>query len=103
MLRGQSAISRFYQKFLGARRPIFQTENYVDGGRSCVMEVSMKVRVDRDREVILGSDGAASIVPIGSHDNGLFVRRAIDHFTVDARGHITRMIVYNAPLNYWRH
>lgn len=101
VMHGRDQISKFYQNFLGDRRPIFRTENYVDGGRVCAMEVSMKVRVDGDGRVVLGPDGAAAIIPQGSNENGIFVFRAMDHFTVDAQGLVVRMTVYNAPLSYW--
>lgn len=99
---GRDEIGRSFQSYLGDRRPIFRTDNYVDGGLFCVMEVSMKVRVDVDGKVALGPDGMAVIIPDGSSEDGIFVRRAIDHFTVDERGLVTRMIVYNAPTTYWR-
>lgn len=102
VMRGRKAIGLYFQQYLGDRRPIFRTDNYVDAGRNCVMEVSMKVRVDAAGKIALGADGAAAIIPDGSSDSGVYVRRAIDHFTVDPKGKITRMIVYNAPISYWR-
>ncbi len=60
------------------------------------------VRVDAEGKVKLGPDGLAMIIRDGSSETGIFVRRAIDHFTVDEAGLITRMIVYNAPASYWR-
>lgn len=100
--RGRAAIGQAFEAYLGDRRPIFRTDNYVDDGLCCVMEVSMMVRVDLDGKVVLGPDGSAVIIPDGSTETGVFVRRAIDHFTVDEAGLITRMIVYNAPASYWR-
>ena len=99
--RGRDEIGRSFQSYLGDRRPIFRTDNYVDDGLFCVMEVSMKVRIDVDGKVALGVDGMAVIIPEGSTEDGVFVRRAIDHFTVNEQGLITRMIVYNAPTSYW--
>ena len=101
VMHGRQQISDFYQKFLGDRRPYFKTDNYVEQGSFCAMEVQVKVRVDGAGKVMLGADGAAAIIPDGSSEPGIFVRRAMDHFTVNNKGLVTRMIVYDAPLSYW--
>ncbi len=100
-MHGRQQISGFYQEFLGDRRPFFRNENYVEQGKFCAMEVQIKVRVDGAEKVILDADGSAAIIPDGSSDPGIFVRRAMDHFTANSKGLVTRMIVYAAPLSYW--
>ena len=102
VMRGREEINHFAQHFQGGARASFRADNYCDDGRVCVMEVSVKVRVDAKGKVVIGADGAAAMIPQGSPEAGVFVRRAIDHFTVDAKGQITRMAVYNAPTTYWR-
>ena len=101
VMHGRQQVSDFYKDFLGTRRPHFQTDNYIEQGRFCAMEVKVKVRVDAKGKVILGKDGSADIIPDGSNEPGIFVRRAMDHFTVNDKGEVTRLIVYNAPLSYW--
>ncbi len=106
VVRGRTAIKAFYAKFLNHRTPNVRADNFVEQGRFCAFELELKLDVDEQGKVIIGGpDGVGRITPqpkAGEEPStGAWKRRAMDHFTVNEQGLVTRMIVYNAPTTYW--
>ena len=71
---GSQEIGDFYSEFLKALRPQLKAVSYFEQGRECLMELDNK-----------------------DSQSGEYVRTAIDHFTVDPEGKISKFIVYVRP------
>jgi ketosteroid isomerase-like protein len=71
---GAKAIGEFYIHFLGALKPRVKPASFIQDGHDCVMELTNQNKLT----------GKYSLV-------------AIDHFTVNGQGKISRFIVYLRP------
>ena len=75
IINGRDAIHDFYERFLSALRPSFRLGHVAEQGSDCAIELEA---VDPD-----SADG--------------YTLTAVDFFTVDASGLISRMAVYLRP------
>jgi hypothetical protein len=76
VLHGPQEIGAFYSSMVGSLKPDIVPVSFISDGPACVMELVAKTNKDAD--------------------NG-YQLSAIDHFTVNAEGKITNMIVYLRP------
>ncbi len=77
---GSKEIGKFYISFLGALKPRVKPVSFMQDGDNCVMELANENKLS----------GKYSLV-------------AIDHFTVDGQGKISRFIVYMRPGTHFQH
>jgi hypothetical protein len=75
-VNGPSEVRAFYEKTVGPMRIEIIGVSYIGSGNECMVELAIKVKIEDQERYILSS---------------------IDHFTVNAAGKITRMIVYLRP------
>ena len=71
---GSQEIGAFYSEFLGIYRPKVKAASYIEQGSECLMELDSK-----------------------NKKSGKYVLTAIDHFTIDPEGKISKFIVYVRP------
>ena len=71
-VKGPDQVRAFYEKTVGPMKTEIIGVSYVASGSSCMVELAIKVNIQGQE-------------------------RYIDHFTVNAAGKITRMIVYLRP------
>lgn len=76
VLRGPQEIDAFYTSMVGSLKPDIVPVSFISDGTACVMELVAKTNKDAEKGYQLS---------------------AIDHFTVNAGGKITNMIVYLRP------
>jgi len=74
--RGLAEIRTFYEGRIGAMRPEVIPVAYVGDERDCMVELAFLTDVGGERRFVLAS---------------------IDHFTVDAKGKVSRMIAFARP------
>jgi hypothetical protein len=74
--RGLTAIRSFYEGRIGAMKPQIVPVAYVGDDRDCMVELAVKTEVGGERRFALVS---------------------IDHFTLDAKGKVARMIAFARP------
>jgi SnoaL-like domain len=71
---GAKAIGEFYKQLLGNLRPKLRAASFYERGNECLMELESK-----------------------SGKSGKYALTAIDHFTVDTQGKISRFVVFLRP------
>jgi hypothetical protein len=71
---GSKAIGAFYSSFLPRLKPQLRASRFFEQGNECMMELENK-----------------------STRTGEFMPTAVDHFTVDSAGKISRFVVYLRP------
>jgi hypothetical protein len=71
---GSKDIGAFYSRFLPRLKPQLRASRFFEQGNECMMELENK-----------------------SNRTGEFTPTAVDHFTVDSSGKISRFIVYLRP------
>lgn len=72
--RGSKAIGAFYEKLMGNLKPQVRAVSYIEHGDDCLMELDNKDKKSGKWELV-----------------------AIDHFTVDPQGKVSKFIVYLRP------
>ena len=76
--------------------------SFIEQASECAMELKLKAQFATDGHVQLDEKGNLKLIPDdGTSIPGRFVSAAIDRFSVDASGKITRLAVYAAPSSYW--
>jgi SnoaL-like protein len=71
---GSKDIGAFYSRFLPILKPQFRASRFFEQGNECMMELENK-----------------------NNRTGEFTPTAVDHFTIDSSGKISRFIVYLRP------
>lgn len=77
-IRGKEAITQFYAKAIGSLKPEIAAVFYLGDASDCMVELAVRQPIDGKPRYRLAS---------------------MDHFTVDARGRIIRMIAFARPGN----
>jgi hypothetical protein len=72
--RGAKDIGAFYARFLPRLKPRFRASKFFEQGNECMMELENK-----------------------NNRTGKFTPTAVDHFTIDSSGKISKFIVYLRP------
>ena len=84
VLRGGAEIAAFYRKAVAATPLVVKGEHFAASGRDCYFEIWSKSRRTDDGRYVPDPQGD-------------YVRAAVDHFTLDAAGHVIEMAAFPAP------
>ena len=85
VLHGSAEITKFYKTTVASTANlIVKAQNFVGSDTECYFEIWTKSKKNADGIWVPNADGE-------------FIRGAVDHFTIDAQGHVTQLIAFPSP------